>query len=85
MFLADYTNTGLSFPQAKCFDLIFDESVCSVMYSKRKAFLHSIQKICYTLLPSKRTTLVKIVKCEAIRKKRKINIVKKNEKLFTST
>jgi hypothetical protein len=30
-------------------------------------------------LPTNRTTLVKTVKCEAIRKNRKINIVKKTK------
>ena len=38
VFLADYTGTGLSFPQAKCFDLIFYESVLLCDVSEKKSF-----------------------------------------------
>jgi hypothetical protein len=39
VFLADYTDTGFNFAQAKCFDLIFDESdlLCDVL--EKKSFL----------------------------------------------
>jgi hypothetical protein len=39
VFLTDYTDTGLSFPQAKCFDLIFDESVLFGDVFEKKSFL----------------------------------------------
>jgi len=39
VFLADYTDTGLSFSQAKCFDLIFDESVLLCDVFEKKSFL----------------------------------------------
>ena len=39
VFLADYTDTGLSFPQAKCFDLIFDESVLLCDVFEKESFL----------------------------------------------
>ena len=41
VFLADYTDTGLSFSQAKCFDLIFDESVLLCDVFEKKSFLTS--------------------------------------------
>ena len=39
MFLADYTEADLSFPQAKYFDLIFDESVLLCDVFEKKSFL----------------------------------------------
>ena len=39
VFLVDYTDADLSFSQAKCFDLIFDESVLLCDVFEKKSFL----------------------------------------------
>jgi hypothetical protein len=39
VFLADYTDTGLSFAQTECFDLVFDESVLFGHVFEKKSFL----------------------------------------------